>query len=101
MKLLNRTPYDTRALHRITTTVHRVMTKAEGRLATWRHLRITVETRRARRYDGAASRWASYSGGRMMLRLPHPRRHHVGVHRVVWLVEHELYHSYGRKHGSL
>lgn len=100
MKLVNRTSYDTRVLRRIITTVHRVMAKNEGRLPAWRHLRITVETRRARQYEGRVSGWASYGGGRMMLRLPHPRRHHVGAHRVAWLVEHELYHSYGRKHGS-
>lgn len=99
MKLINRTPYDTRALRRIITAVHRILAKTEGRLATWRYLRITVETRRARWNEGAVSGWASYSGTRMMLRLPHPRRHHVGAHRVAWLAEHELHHAYGRRHG--
>jgi hypothetical protein len=100
MRLANRTTYDTKALQRLIHTVHRVVAKTEGRLPTWRSLRVTVETRRSRRYNVVSGR-ASLGGGWMLLRLGNPRgwTGPARAHDVAWLIEHELYHSYGRRHG--
>lgn len=100
MKLINRTRYDTRALRRIVTAVHGVMAKTEGRLPTWRTLRVHVETGRPKYHEWAISGRADLNGGWVLLRLPRPDRHHVSANRLAWLVEHELYHAYGRRHGT-
>ncbi|HWO88150.1 MAG TPA: hypothetical protein VNL98_03250 [Gemmatimonadales bacterium] len=96
---MNRTPYDTRALRRIAVTVHRVMARHEGRLRSWRSLRVLVQTRRPRLFDNAVSGYATYDGSRIVLCLPHPKHGPLAAARVARLVEHELYHCYGYRHG--
>jgi hypothetical protein len=78
------------------------MAKAEGKLRTWKHLKIKIVYSRS----GGTSGWATYSGYGMLLRLekPSPRRLYKGepqrcfVRSLVHLTYHELMHSYGYRH---
>lgn len=93
MKLVNETRYPTREIRKIITAVHAEEAKIRGKLRTWDSLRVTVKYSRRRRYWGCAS----YSGYTMMLTLPGGG---ARVDELVALVQHELWHNYGIRHGD-
>lgn len=103
MKLINKTAYDTRTLRKLMTMAHNRLAKTWGRrLHSWKQLKVVVEYTRGRGFSYVSGR-ASYSGFHMALRLPAPRKaplppRSLPASDVLWLMTHELYHSYGYHH---
>lgn len=94
MKIQNRTRYDTRTLRSLLVLVHNGLAQDEGRLRTWGHLAVGVVYSRS----GRSSGWAYLDGSSMQLQLP---RGSVLVSSLVWLMAHELSHSYGYRHRQM
>lgn len=97
MKVKNMTRYPTATLRSMLCEVHNRLAKHEGRLRSWSRLRVEVShVRGVRKFAYGVSGRASYGGDWMQLRLS---RGAVDSLRVYALMEHELTHSYGYKHG--
>lgn len=125
MKIVeNKTHYDTRALRRLICEVHRRFAKHEGRLKAWKWLRVHVGYAKHDNLSGKAN----YAGTWMQLLLPpnklasrktadlggrrivsvDPKHDHIvhvagrcDVQRLAYLIDHELYHSYGIGHDKM
>lgn len=111
MKIENQTDYDTKTLRRLMTIAHRRLAETRGRLKTWDRLNVVVVY--GRHGSGTVSGEAHLTGDRMRLRLPPPLTSKmakafedrglpsvrtVKAASVLWLMTHELFHSYGYRH---
>lgn len=93
MRIENATTYDTRVLRTLVCRAHADLRRYEGKLETWRGLRVHVRYRRGSRM--ASGGYATYSGYWILLALA---REHVTTRTVAWIAYHELLHSYGYAH---
>jgi hypothetical protein len=104
MKLRNRSAYDTKALRRVVTMVHRDLARAEGRLKSWRWLTVVVETSRPGKRRGNDYHFTSGRATRNWIMLRPPAPHRSGgatfTRTFAYTVRHELLHAYGYDHGQ-
>jgi len=94
MKIINETRYSTRTLRSIFTETYRRLAKTEGPHRAWSRYTFRVTYTRTKATSGCA--WIS--GSSAIIRLA---RNRVRVHLVASLVDHELLHSYGHRHGAI
>ena len=94
MKIRNDTRYSTRLLHSIFTATYHDLAKVEGELSGWKHYTFDVVYARTKDYTGHAF----IKGAWAKIRLP---KRVANVVDIANLVEHELLHSYGYKHGAM
>jgi uncharacterized protein YjaZ len=93
VKVLNKSRFDTRFLYRLVVLVHNRLSQTEGRLPQWKGLEVTVETGRSK--WGCVRGHARYHGTHVHLFIPK----NTDTENVIWLIAHELHHSYGYRHG--
>lgn len=130
MILTNNTRFPTRELRKILVAVHAATAASRGRLRTWDQLRIRVVSGRRRGYWGCATysgynmtltvpprtqtvsggphiHWtdAEHCNGPSAVGVTEPKRRDrittLDVPPFVALVQHELWHNYGIRHGDM
>lgn len=99
MRVINKTAYSTRAIHKILTTVHASIARNRGRLRQWKRAECFVEYRRTR-WQGGNAGWAVLGGSRMCLRLARPH-HNIMTEDVAVIAWHELLHLYGFREADM
>lgn len=97
MRMKNETRYPTKMLRSMLCEVHRILAKHEGRLKTWASLLVIISHSTARCKRGCENQgWGRYDGSLVWLFLQPGETLTAGVYA---LMEHELLHSYGYRHG--